>query len=597
MQPIVKRCFYSLRLLLVLLVMIPFFAFAYGEILLYDDFSDGSLFNTPESVFNPVWELTAFKGRKHAIVDDGTGNMVYRCAGTRIESGSPDWTDVEIETRFRLISENDVGQNFRLFWINPRYSKEDTSKNYSVEFNYDPGNGFYFSVKRNRDKKELTNVKLGESPYEVFGYDWHTYTIRVIGRKMVAYIDGEEILGSEVTIDEVHSGMLRIYAENLIGTPAVGYMDIDYIKVTEMGPSLIITTPTIPADGKSQSSILVKWLPGAKVRAIAPELVMMDNNNKTIRGDVTIPKLGEATFKVRGKVAGSFPIEVSLDGKDWWVSKADKTLNFVSVADPAKSQVFIPDSESTRYPAAGQVHQVPIKVKITDYDFDEFGPKGRYKVTLKKVGDGPGDISKPTVVTKGQEAEFSIASTKTGVVKIEAQVESVDDTDKPLAAITPVILDDQISIEFVQAINCDNSKIELVDKRTAIINEANLIKVTLRDYENKPIVNVKVDLQAQEGKDYAIVPVANVESKKTQLGVTDPNGNVYFKLTASKPGPITLKATAENLFAKSDLEPQPKLPIRIAKKIWHIFIKPSKTKIDLKLAGNAEGTFEISEGR
>ena len=213
---------------------------AFGEILLFDDFSDGSLNNPPESVNNPIWENRVPGWGWPTIIDDGTGNMVIKHKALSLSAGSEEWTDYTTEVRFRFLRESEGGnpEIFRCFNIRPRVIDGSDAANWQGMIYKDPkDNSVYFKIVRSVDHLQPIAIKFGDD-LSVFGYEWHTFAVQVIGNQMTLFFNGEEVKGSRTILDDESCpfnprGNIAIYMDKVVGTPADPYMLIDYIKVTD----------------------------------------------------------------------------------------------------------------------------------------------------------------------------------------------------------------------------------------------------------------------------------------------------------------------------------------------------------------------------
>ena len=201
-----KKClFFGFPLAIMLLIIVPFFALGFGEVMYYDDFSHGKPITddatNPES--NPYWTMTAFTAYDSAPIDDGTGNMIWSCYGAQMHGGSLNWYDYETEIRFRLEKTN--YQKYRMIWLCPRYVNGGTKDYFRAELHHEVGDGFYFQIKDVAKGPFPIKIKLGSTPWDILGFGWHTFSTRVIGNQMISYLDGEEILGSRYTMPSISS--------------------------------------------------------------------------------------------------------------------------------------------------------------------------------------------------------------------------------------------------------------------------------------------------------------------------------------------------------------------------------------------------------
>lgn len=222
---LLKRCFLALSIFLFLA------SIACAEtLLLFDDFSDGSLLNPPENVSNPRW-----RARHYYVpipVDDGSGNMVLSIdGGVSIYPGDREWTDYEVEVKFRVLS-----NDFYCLTMNLRYNRDNEPNSYRANLLNvgNPTNGqlVYQIADNNQTYK---NHFFKALPLDVLGTDWHTMSVKIVGNSMTGYLDGEEILSCEIKpLEGATKGSVRFYIERHGGTSGGPYLEIDHIKITEL---------------------------------------------------------------------------------------------------------------------------------------------------------------------------------------------------------------------------------------------------------------------------------------------------------------------------------------------------------------------------
>ena len=489
------------------------------QLLLFDDFSDGSLTNPPETFNNPIW-----KARYYTIpvpVDDGSGNnMILKDASMAIYAGSLEWTDYEVEIKFRVLS-----NSFYALHTYLRYDGKIADKSYDCRI-LNTGTRLVYQIAYDGKQSDEALANLGTTALETWGTGWHTYKVRIVGNHITAYIDGEEI--SSAKLDPYLSkGNISVGVDRHGGT-SDPFLEIDYIKVTDRRPTFNANPQVIAADEKMESIINVNWIAGGKVRVKSAGSTMTDLLGTPI-DEAVVSTMGEVSFKVKGTVAEQLPLEVSVDGIDWWEPLPDqKAVMLVPVAHPTNSSMYIPDfQEGQRFPAAGEEHPVTVKVNIVDYDEENVGLPGRHKVSLVKTAGGPGIISSPQILDGEGEVTFSLTSIESGTVTLEAQVVPVDENGNVISGIQPAKLTEKITIIFDQAISPTDSIIEIVDNEPVSADGVSKqkLKVTLKDFKGNVI----------GGRGVTFTPLSYQEQVNVlpTEATTNEEGIAFFEITAT----------------------------------------------------------------
>lgn len=426
------------------------------RLLLFDNFSDGSLLNPPHMVNNPIWRAKYWS--VPVPIDDGTGNMIIRVNGLSIITENPgetEWEDFEAAIKFKFISQDP--NNFYSLAVHLLGNGINKASGGFIYTAY----GLFYQITKYNANGEVTareNVRLGAGPGEVFTGSWQTFKVKVVGDKLTGYLDDVEIATHSIGFKDYDG--INLHIEN----KSSPQFDIEHIKVTDVTPVTIAQPSAIAADGDSESIINVNWVPGGRVRILKEGINMFNLDEEPINEAIVSPS-GETVFKVRGVIAGEYSLEESLDGDTWWKSQPnEKVIKFISVADPIKSAVYIPDlQEGQKFPAAGEEYPVTVKVSFVDFDEENKGDPGRHKVSLIKIAGGPGSISSPQILNGETEVSFTLTSTESGIVTLEAEVMPVDEVDNPIATIQPVKLKTKVTIIFNQAISPSKSIIRIVD--------------------------------------------------------------------------------------------------------------------------------------
>lgn len=210
--------------LLAVLLMVLMSLVGAESVLLFDDFSDGSLLNPPATTNNPKW-----KARHWSVpmpVDDGSGNMVLEDESFSIFAGDPEWTDYEVEIKFRVLS-----NNFYCLQTHLRYERDNEPIYYNTRI-LNTGPRLVYQVVMDGKQIDKAAANLGTSALDAWGTSWHIYKVGIVGNKITASIDGKEI--SFATVEPYASkGNFWIYVDKHGGTSGK-HMQIDYIKVTEL---------------------------------------------------------------------------------------------------------------------------------------------------------------------------------------------------------------------------------------------------------------------------------------------------------------------------------------------------------------------------
>ena len=511
---------------LIIIVFCLFKASLASRTVLFDNFSDGSLINPPETINNPIWETAYSFWLVPTPVDDGSGNMVLTkpCG---IYAGDSEWTDYEVEVKFKL---TEGGDNLLRLVINVRYDEANTQNFYQSRIMFAPQNPEWTMAWQcidNESGKIFFSTSIGPTPLEQFGNTWHTFTTRIVGNYMLGFIDGIQIGSEPIKLTGGHEkGKIFMYSDKLASYSG-DWIYIDHIKVTDLRPVVSANPQVIAADGEMESIINVNWIANGRVRVTGPSFTMSNLDGEPVDNIVLSPT-GEGEFKVKGFVAGQFPLEVSLNGTDWWVPLPDqRAIKMVSVVDPVGSSIYIPNLEDgQRFPAAGEGYPVAVKVNIVDYDGENIGESGRHKVSLVKTDGGPGIISSPQIIDGDGELSFSLTSIESGTVTLEAQGVPVDENGNPVPGIKPVKLKNKITLTLDQAISPTNSTIEIIDNGPVSADGVNKqkVKALLRDYKNNVIGGRGVTFTPQSFQEQ--VTVLSDEEITTEDGIA------FFEIVA-----------------------------------------------------------------
>lgn len=531
-----------LALVLMILILCLYNTSVFGRVLLCDDFSEG---------LNPTWTRVNWLSGEF-IGDDGTGNNVIKRGSFDMYGGDLNWTDYTVEVQFRFLPESEGGapEALKSFVIVPHYHHGDISYGSMNRVGIlKSGNNAYFSI-TDKSGKVLTSKYFDDTLVSTFGYDWHTLAVKIVGNQL-SFIIGEEIISAIVDISDKPSGQVYIIKQN-DGTVHNSTPNalINYIKVIDERPE-VVDAPNIPADGTTASLITVKWdYPGAKVRVNDLALTMLALDGETVINEAIINASGEATFKVKGSVAGSYPIEVSYDGEPWEERNPDSRLQLVSVADPTNSFISIPGWEKEKkYPAAAEDASVKIKVNVATYE-ENSGNQGKYKVVLSPVeGDAPEIyISEPVFIEGEGEAKFTISSFEAGTITLQAQIISVDADDNLIAGIEPVMIESDEPITFVRAASPTETEIMVVDETKSVSADGEStrqVKIILEDYQGFVMAGTTVNLKYDNDQ---------VDISSPSSGVTDAEGNVIFEVAARSSSKVTIPFVLESKIDEDSVE-------------------------------------------
>ena len=444
---------FMLTILILCQLRLTFFVKANEKILFYDDFSDG-LAN-----WNSVGYILP------EVVADGAGNNVARFRHNSMRGGDVNWTDYQAEIKFRLLP--DTGDAFYRFEFNVRCDEGNTTGIYSARFQYSSGIIYYQVWKGSQN---VVNIQYkNTTPLEKVGTGWHVLSMRVMGDTLSGYLDEEELFSKTLPDIPGRGNIYISWYKTSSMEQSVRHGEIDYVKVIDASPFVLASPQVIVADDNNSSLINVNWIPNGYVRVAGNGVTMLDAIGGQQITEAITSEEGYTSFKLKGTVAGKFPLELSLDGSNWWKPLSDqKAIELVSVAHPKNSSVDILGwQEGQSYPATGAKLPVTVKVKIVFYDNKITGDFTRQRVSLRKTSVGPGVISDPVIITTEREATFTATSIEAGTVILEAQVVPVDENNNPITGIQPVNINQKVAIVFDQAISPTNSSIEIVGSTKA----------------------------------------------------------------------------------------------------------------------------------
>lgn len=160
------------------------------------------LFNTD---FGSIAE-TPLTGGKWAVVD---GMLVPPLAGGSVAFGDTSWTDVQLDVSATLSGGSGYGVYFR---------SDGKSKISGYCFQFDPGLGNKFAVRKVVEGKESAPVAIAKMPADFKVYDaTHVITIDAVGSHIVCKVDGVTVLDFKDETFKSGGAGLRAWGKSTVG--------------------------------------------------------------------------------------------------------------------------------------------------------------------------------------------------------------------------------------------------------------------------------------------------------------------------------------------------------------------------------------------
>lgn len=196
-----------------------------GNILLYDDFWNLTLSNRAGGVYFPIWEAVEYP--LLAPENDGVGNIVLKPGQISMRTGDKSWDNYHYVVKFRL--DLVKGDKLQKLALGLRCDAANPTGEYKVVLEHNK-DGFFGRIVRNDEL--LANYVLGGSPLEALGSSWHSFSAKVIGNSITAYLDDTELCSILAPQMAPQGNVFLYWSNSFKDNEVVG--QIASIKVTDI---------------------------------------------------------------------------------------------------------------------------------------------------------------------------------------------------------------------------------------------------------------------------------------------------------------------------------------------------------------------------